>query len=108
MWREHGEGSRLDLADVFTDSAGEGGCAWSLLSLSWNLLVSWSLISVSLRTEADPRPWPLARKYEQPSCRRVSRHSLGVGAEWTATGRLTSWPPGFQHLQVPPRLCCFP
>lgn len=39
MWREHGEGSRLDLADVFTDSAGEGGWAWSLLSLSWNLLV---------------------------------------------------------------------
>lgn len=39
MWGEHGEGSRLDLTDVFTDSAGEGGWAWSLLSLSWNLLL---------------------------------------------------------------------
>lgn len=38
MWGEHAEGSRLGLADVFTDSVGAGRRVWSLLSLSWNLL----------------------------------------------------------------------
>lgn len=31
----------------------------------------------------------------------------GVWAEWTATGQLTSWPQGFQHLQIPPQALLF-
>lgn len=39
--------------------------------------------------------------------KQVQPCGWGVWGEWTTTGQLTSWPQGFQHLQVPPQALLF-
>lgn len=99
-WKE------LDLADL----PWFRGWVLSLSRLSWNLLVF--LESNFSVPQNQSRPKALATGLRvlitvMYVIKQVQPCGLGVWAEWTTTGQLTSWPQGFQHLQVPPQASLF-
>lgn len=96
----------LDLADL----PWFRGWVLSLSSLSWNLLVF--LESNFSVPQNQGRPNALATGLRvlitvMYVIKQVHPCGRGVWAEWTATGQLTSWPQGFQHLQIPPQALLF-
>lgn len=98
-----GEVSRLDLADVFPDSGDQPeACPGILVFLEANFCASQNPVRPETLATG-PRVLILVMyvsKQEQP-------RGLGVWAVWTTTRRLTSWPRGCHHLQVPPQALLF-